>query len=167
MVDGARAESRPPGLHRRTRSPPIRANEIGGVPGIWLSAQHPFLAGSPDGVLYETVEARPIEHGGVYYRCRRSLIEIKTPWKLRTRAPGADFYPPCHQKNGRYNAIPCSYYGMGHAALGPCPASRPNPGKCAPRRGPWFGPRHTSAAIHGSGVHLLCRAFPDRYSGHC
>jgi hypothetical protein len=42
-------------------------------PGIWLSAQYPFLAGSPDGILYETVEVREIETGGgIYYRCRRS-----------------------------------------------------------------------------------------------
>lgn len=61
-------------------------------------------------MLYETVEAHPIEPSGVYYRCRRSLIEIKTPWKLRARAAGTDFYPLCHQKNGRCNPIPCSYY---------------------------------------------------------
>ena len=80
-------------------------------PGIWLSAQYPFLAGSPDGVLYETVDARPIENGGgMYYRCRRSLVEIKTPWKLRNRVAGAEFYPPCHQRNGRQNCIPCAYY---------------------------------------------------------
>jgi hypothetical protein len=89
-------------------------------PGIWLSAQHPFLAGSPDGVLYETVDACTIENGGgMYYRCRRSLVEIKTPWKLRNRAASGDFYPSCHQKNGRLNCIPCSYYDqiMGNAYL--------------------------------------------------
>ena len=89
-------------------------------PGIWLSAQYPFLAGSPDGVLYETVDARPIENGGgMYYRCRRSLVEIKTPWKLRNRVAGAEFYPPCHQRNGRQNCIPCAYYDQiqGNAPL--------------------------------------------------
>lgn len=103
-------------------------------PGIWLCAQYPFLAGSPaqaptprawepvlDGVLYETVEAVPTggEQGGMYYRCRRSLIEIKTPYKLRTRAAGGDFYPLCHQRNGRANCIPMSYYDqiMGNAYL--------------------------------------------------
>ena len=80
-------------------------------PGIWLCAQYPFLAGSPDGMVYETVEAKTLDNdGGMYYRCRRSLLEIKTPWKLRNRAPGGDFYPLCHQKNGRHNCIPCSYY---------------------------------------------------------
>lgn len=80
-------------------------------PGIWLCAQYPFLAGSPDGVVYETVEARKLDNeGGMYYRCRRSLLEIKTPWKLRNRQEGGDFYPLCHQKNGRHNHIPCSYY---------------------------------------------------------
>lgn len=79
-----------------------------------------LATGSPDGVVYETVEARPIEkNGGMYYRCRRSLLEIKTPWKLRNRPTGADFYPPCHQKNGRQNCIPCPYYDqiMGNAWL--------------------------------------------------
>jgi hypothetical protein len=78
-------------------------------PGIWLSARYPFLAGSPDGILYETVEARPAA-AAVRYRCRRSLIEIKTPYKLRGRPAGGEFYPPCQQKNGRQNCIPCSYF---------------------------------------------------------
>ena len=97
-------------------------------PGIWLSSQHPFLAGehatmlygglctapmefctrhwmlvvwtgttSPSGVcvpLYPDRPSKPLENkDGVYYRCRRSLIEIKTPWKLRLRPVGGEFYP--------------------------------------------------------------------------
>ena len=66
----------PPGGPCGTRSPQtIFIDE----PGIWLSAQHPFLAGSPDGIVYECLEAHPISSdGGTYYRCRRSLLEIKT-----------------------------------------------------------------------------------------
>ena len=60
-------------------------------------------------MYYETLEAFPTG-GGTYYRCRRSLVEIKTPWKLRNRQNGADFYPLCHQRNGRANCIPFSYY---------------------------------------------------------
>lgn len=90
-------------------------------PGIWLSAEHPFLAGSPnhaaavllhrcdsDGVVYECLEARPVgESGGMYYRCRRSLLEIKTPWKLRTRVPGGDFYTGSMNTNPEPACIPC------------------------------------------------------------
>ena len=102
-------------LHADRPDLPIHIDE----PGIWLSADYPFLAGSPDGVVYETVDACPLEGGGMYYRCRRSLLEIKTPWKLRGRNPGGDFYPPCHQKNGRHNSIPCAYYDqvMGNSFL--------------------------------------------------
>lgn len=64
----------------RARAPALSRRQ----PGIWLSAEHPFLAGSPDGVqgsgpvgiVYETLEAHPIGSGGedgTYYRCRRSL----------------------------------------------------------------------------------------------
>jgi hypothetical protein len=45
-------------------------------PGIWISKAFPFLGGSPDGVVYETLEAHPMgDDGAVYYRCRRSLLE--------------------------------------------------------------------------------------------
>ena len=54
------------------------------------------------------------------------MIEIKTPWKLRARHAGADFYPPCHQRNGRYNNIPCSYYAQVSSVRGgrPLPADQ-------------------------------------------
>ena len=48
------------------------------TPGIWISKAYPFLGGSPDGVVYETLESYPMgEPGGAtFYRCRRSLLEI-------------------------------------------------------------------------------------------
>jgi hypothetical protein len=81
-------------------------------PGIWLSGEHPYLAGSPDGIVYETIEVLDMDPGreAFYYRCRRSLVEIKTPYKLRMRPVGGEFYPLCRQQNGRRTHIPCSYY---------------------------------------------------------
>ena len=75
-------------------------------PGIWVGAERPYLAGSPDGVLYETLEPLP----GGWYRCERSLIEIKTPYKLRVRPRGAAFYPPVGLPDGREAPIPLAYY---------------------------------------------------------
>jgi hypothetical protein len=81
-------------------------------PGIWLCSEHPYLAGSPDGVLYETIAVLEMGEGlqAQYFRCRRSLIEIKTPYKLRTRDLGAEFYASYRQRNGRNTRIPCAYY---------------------------------------------------------
>lgn len=92
-------------------------------PGIWVSALYPYLGGSPDGICYETLDAIPVASGGgTYYRCRRSLLEIKTPYKLRTRLHGGDFYPPHRQRNGQKNNIPGSYYDqvMGNCFLMGC-----------------------------------------------
>lgn len=60
--------------------------------------------------------------GGTYYRCRRSLLEIKTPYKLRNRMHGGDFYPSHRQRNGQKNHIPGSYYDqvMGNCFLMGC-----------------------------------------------
>ena len=97
-------------LTKHTNNPdlPVFLDE----PGIWLSAEHPYLAGSPDGVVYETIEVLDMDRGGkaLYYRCRRSLVEIKTPYKLRTRQSGGEFYPSYRQRNGRKTNIPCAYY---------------------------------------------------------
>ena len=60
-----------------------------------------------DGILYETLAVSP--DGGTY-ACRRSLIEIKTPWKLRQRPTGGEFYPYSRQSNGRRVRIPSYYY---------------------------------------------------------
>ena len=94
-------------------------------PGIWICAQYPFLAGSPnpsihecqnrllgcDGVVYETLESQKVANGqGILFRCRRSLLEIKTPFKLRNRTHGGEFYSVVRQSNGKKNRIPSSYY---------------------------------------------------------
>lgn len=80
-------------------------------PGIWVSSQYPFLGGSPDGVCYVCVDAHPLPDGtGVFYRCERWLIEIKTPYKLRNRAHGGEFYPMHRQRNGLRCAIPGAYF---------------------------------------------------------
>jgi hypothetical protein len=93
-------------------------------PGIWLCSEHPYLAGSPDGVLYETIDVLDMGANSQYFRCRRSLIEIKTPYKLRNRPNGGEFYSSFRQRNGRKTSIPCAYYdqiqgnmhimGLGH-----------------------------------------------------
>lgn len=131
-----------------------------------MSALYPYLGGSPDGqavvlktlrqarhqkvkshrrqpadgICYETLDAIPVppsHGGGTYYRCRRSLLEIKTPYKLRVRQRGGDFYPMHRQRNGLRNCVPGSYYdqvmgapephgrregggGMGHTVVGLC-----------------------------------------------
>lgn len=92
---------------------------------IWLSVEYPFIAGSPiqsvvwrpatprlvgDGVVYETLEVFELPDGVLYYRCRRALLEIKTPFKLRNRQIGGSFYPESTQGNGRVNHIPPAYY---------------------------------------------------------
>ena len=61
------------------------------------------------GVIYETVGMTE-ENGVTVFHCLRSLIEIKTPWKLRNRAVGEDFYPITRQLNNRVTPIPGSYY---------------------------------------------------------
>lgn len=75
-----------------------------------------------DGVIYETLEVFELPGGVRYYRCRRALLEIKTPYKLRNRQPGGGFYPESTQGNGRVNHIPPSYYRqapMGSVSLVP------------------------------------------------
>jgi hypothetical protein len=64
-------------------------------PGIWISPVKPYLAGSPDGVVYETlgVSHNLVPGEGRRYHCRRSLLEIKTPYKLLRRRKGGEFYP--------------------------------------------------------------------------
>lgn len=80
-------------------------------PGIWLCCDCPWLAGSPDGCLYETLGLEDDATRGVRrYRCQRSLIEIKTPYKLRKRERGGDFYPMTRQLNHRCTPIPAAYY---------------------------------------------------------
>lgn len=79
-------------------------------PGIWISADRPHLAGSPDGVCNECIAVTPMDGGGVVYHCCRSLIEIKTPFKLRHREPNGEFYPLTKQHNQRCCRIPASYY---------------------------------------------------------
>ena len=63
-------------------------------------------------MLYETIAVLEMGEGlhAQYFRCRRSLIEIKTPYKLRTRELGTDFYTSYRQRNGRNTNIPCAYY---------------------------------------------------------
>ena len=59
-------------------------------------------------MIYETLAATP---DGSVYLCRRSLIEIKTPYKLRKRQPGEPFYPMTTlSTTGRQVAIPLAYY---------------------------------------------------------
>ena len=60
-------------------------------PGSWIPMDRPYVAGSPDGVLYECYSCDDDVNGPFY--CRRRLIEIKTPYNLRVRAEGDDFYP--------------------------------------------------------------------------
>lgn len=98
-------------------------------PGIWLCSERPYLAGSPDGVIYETLGMN--SEGA--YQCRRSLIEIKpdassqkkkggrgsnsTPYKLRQREENGEFYPLTKQSNGRRTHIPASYYDQSHRCV--------------------------------------------------
>jgi hypothetical protein len=50
---------------------------------------------------------------------RSDASPIKTPWKLRKREHGADFYPRHRQRNGIQNAVPGAYYDqvMGNCFL--------------------------------------------------
>lgn len=89
-------------------------------PGSWIPGNMQYIAGSPDGVIYECLDILP--DGS--YLCRRSLLEIKTPWKLRARTIGQPFYGTYIQKNGITSGVPCSYFdqiqgnmhimGLGH-----------------------------------------------------
>lgn len=65
-----------------------------------------------DGVIYETVEVFNLPGDVRYYRCRRALLEIKTPFKLRNRVAGGGFYPESKQGNNRINHIPPAYYNQ-------------------------------------------------------
>lgn len=92
-------------------------------PGIWISSERPYLAGSPDGVINECFAVTALDTGGAVYHCRRSLIEIKdgrpfsingrprvpTPFKLRKREVHGEFYPLTQQLNNRCTRIPASY----------------------------------------------------------
>lgn len=52
--------------------------------GIWLSATHPFLAGSPDGIVYVTLDAGQAADGRAsWFRCRRSLLAMLLWAKIR------------------------------------------------------------------------------------
>jgi hypothetical protein len=79
--------------------------------GIWIPSDLPYVGGSPDGIVYqiECIE----EANGQYevLRCSRCLLEIKTPWKVRNRKPGDDFYPHIEVPlgSGRRGACP-EYY---------------------------------------------------------
>ena len=76
-------------------------------PGSWIPSHMPYTAGSPDGILYECVDA--FDDGNALL-CRRILIEIKTPYKLRTRKCGGDFYPMETMLHGVHIKIPGSYW---------------------------------------------------------
>lgn len=77
-------------------------------PGCWVPSEYPYLAGSPDGVYYEVVTAATADA----FLCRRVLIEIKTPWKLRNRKTGEKFYPQETHCSGVVNTVPATYYAQ-------------------------------------------------------
>ena len=121
-------------MHLANSDLPVYIDE----PGIWVSRDRPFLAGSPDGVpqarsspgaracasIYEAYAVAP--DGG--YLCRRSLIEIKTPYKLRKREMDGDFYPQAKLPCGRRVRIPLSWTGRGTRGRVPTPLG-PDPGE--------------------------------------
>ena len=78
--------------------------------GIWINGCNQFLGSSPDGILYVVDQVVDRSETFEIVQCCRYLLEIKTPWKMRSRCDGDPFYPPCTTPDDKNGFIPLHYY---------------------------------------------------------
>ena len=78
--------------------------------GIWVANNLPYLGASPDGIIYVVQSIIEADDHELLF-CTRFLIEIKVPWSLREREPGAPFYKETNLPGSTNTAsIPLYYY---------------------------------------------------------